>query len=587
VSEPRATDSLVLLPESRVRELEAQLLAAQDQLLSAQDQIAQLEQQQAKLRSAYERLWQELELLKRRLFVAKAERVDTRQLELEFAAKLQQLDEMAGTLGLGQQPDDDPDNPGPPTKTRRKRKPSGRRDLKALDLPEVRLELADELFEGLVAQGQATRIGFEESCKLAWQRGGMRRLVLARVKYQAVEPSGKTAVETTPLPAQLFPRILAAPSLLAHALVSKYNDGLPFWRLEEIFARDGLRLDRGTLWRWAEDAGSTLDATVVEAMRRDARQHAFCIAADATGIAVQPERQPGGGRQACRRGHYFVMIADRDHIWFEYTAKETSAAVKALFQNFAGYVQVDAKSVFDALFRDGPAPDSDDDTAEPPRRLEVGCWSHARRKYWEAALARSPVAREALARIARIFELDASWQDQPPVEIKRRRQLHLRPHVEAFLDWAAAEYELVRETRGTLPSALGYTVRQRQALARFLEDGRLKLDNNRSERALRGGVAIGRKAWLFVGSDAHAEAAAGTMSLVASARLHHLDPETYLRHLFRVLPHWPKERLLELSPKCWATTRDRLDSDQLAAEFGALTVPDPLPPAPTEQPTTH
>ena len=109
---------------------------------------------------------------------------------------------------------------------------------------------------------------------------------------------------------------------------------------------------------------------------------------------------------------------------------------------------------------------------------------------------------------------------------------------------------------------------------RVLDDGRLILENHRSERALRGSIAIGRKAWLFVGSDDHAESAGHLFSLIASAAsLPGLDPETYLRDLFRVLAHWPKDRYLELAPKYWASTRARIDAVELAREIGPLSHP--------------
>jgi hypothetical protein len=329
-----------------------------------------------------------------------------------------------------------------------------------------------------------------------------------------------------------------------------------------------------------EDAGGTAGATVIAAARAEATANAFCIATDATGVAVQPVRSGDKARQSCRRGHFFVHIADRDHIFFEYTPKETSAAVRAMFKGYSGYIQADAKSVYDVLYRDPDEkpPDGDDDDAG--RCLEVACWAHCRRRYWEAALAKSVVAREGLVRISRIFELDATWRGKPPAEIKRLRDTHLRPHAEAFFAWAALEYEKVRNQRGLLRSALGYAVRQRDALLRFLDDGRLILDNNRSERELRR-IAVGRKAWLFCGSDDHAESAGHIFSLIASARLHKLDPEAYLRDLFRVLAHWPRDRYLELAPKYWAETRGRLDADELAREVGPLSVPAPA--AATEQ----
>jgi hypothetical protein len=207
---------------------------------------------------------------------------------------------------------------------------------------------------------------------------------------------------------------------------------------------------------------------------------------------------------------------------------------------------------------------------------------HCRRGFWEATTAKSVVAREGLARIGRIFELEATWSDGPPEQIHRLRQAHLRPHVEAFFTWAEQEYEKVRAERGLLPKALGYAVRHQEALQRFLEDGRLLLDNNRSERELRS-VAVGRKAWLFVGSDDHAQSAGHLLTLIATAKLHGLDPEAYLRDLLRVLAHWPRERYLELAPKYWAATRARLVAAELDAEVGELTVPEPLAPPAEEQ----
>ena len=130
-----------------------------------------------------------------------------------------------------------------------------------------------------------------------------------------------------------------------------------------------------------QDLGLTVGASVVHAMRDDAMRTAFCIATDATGVLVQLIRGGDQLPRACARGHYFVQIADADHVFFEYTAKETSAAVGELFRGFSGYVQADAKSVYDFLYRppaQRPAGDSDADPPAPCK--EVGCWSHARTK---------------------------------------------------------------------------------------------------------------------------------------------------------------------------------------------------------------
>ena len=539
---------------------------ATNRVAALEAELAEVKAERDRIRAAYQRVLLELQLLKRRMFVAKAERVDTAQLELEFAEKLAELDKLAGLSE--QSANESKERP----ERRPKRKPTGRRNLRLLSLGEERVELPDPVMEDLVARGEAERIGYDESSKMAYKRGGQLCLVIAKVKYRATNSRGDSEIVTAEMPPETFPRCLAAPSMLAHIAAQKHCEGMPLFRLEDRFAREGAPIDRGTMSRWLEDMGATFGATVVEAAREEAMRTAFCLATDATGVLVQPEPRADGKRQPCRRGHYFVIIADRDHIFFEYTPEETSAAVLEMFKSYSGYIQADAKSVYDILFRETDDKPPDDDSV----RKEVACWSHARRKFWEATLAKSVVGREGLARVSRIFKID-EWirKKKSPDEIKRQRNAHLRPHLEAFFEWADEQYALVKEQRGLLRSALGYVVRQEDALLRVLEDGRLKLDNNRSERALRR-IAVGRKAWLFVGSDDHGMAAGHLFSLIASARLHRLDPETYLRDLTRVLGQWPKDRYLELAPKYWAATRSRLDPAELEQEIGWLTIPSPL-----------
>jgi transposase len=221
MEETRTTNAT---PESRIAELEAAVI--------------QLTRERDLLRASHERLRMELELLKRRIYIAKAERVDTAQLELEFATKLAELDQLADTEQF-QKPSGDP--------RPRVFRPKGRRNLKKVSLPEERVEITDPLFEQLVAEGKAERIGFEESCKLAYQRGGLRRLVLARAKYCTANQRGDTEIETALMPKETFPRLMAAPSMLAHIAIDKHCDGLPLYRIEDRFARDGLRVERGTL----------------------------------------------------------------------------------------------------------------------------------------------------------------------------------------------------------------------------------------------------------------------------------------------------------------------------------------------------
>ena len=581
------SDSAIPLDDARTAR--GRVVELEAQLATERELRAQLERKHDLLLGAYQALEQQLELIRRRLFVAKAERIDTTQLELEFAATLAALDALTGTSPSGASADGNTsagagaggsgDGDG-----RGKRTPTGRRDLRDEDVPEERITLTDPSLDA-----SAESIGTEEACRMMWRRASWVRVVTERIKYreqlasEVVSDSDGTDVSeppmariiTAPLPPEMIDRSIVTASVWAHIASSKFAFGMPLYRLEEIFARAGFRIDRGTMSRWLEQLGGTVGATVVEAMRQEALRTAFCIATDATGIMIQPIPDRDQPRRACRRGHFFVQIADADHIFFEYTARETSAAVGKMFHGFSGYVQADAKSVYDFLFRPPEERVRDDDEPERAVRREVGCWSHLRTKAWEVAItSKHPIAREMLARIMRMFALDRGWKKLPHPEIKALRELHLRPHVDAFFAFVEAEYERVKDQRGLLRSALGYAVRQRGALTRFFDDGRLKLTNNQSERELRR-VATGRKAWLFCGSDDHAQAAGNLLTLVASARLHGLDPEQYLRDLFRALPQWPRDRYIELAPKYWTATRARLDAAQLEIEIGWITIPPP------------
>jgi hypothetical protein len=259
-----------------------------------------------------------------------------------------------------------------------------------LDVPEERIEIPDPALEG-----QAARIGTaEESIGLRWKRGGFVRVVLERVKYDAMTPAMTTTslpaaptddatppagdaspttpactpeqlaglvasdprtagafIVTAPMPPRLIERSYATPSLIAHIASDKFCDGLPLHRQEDRFKRLGVPIDRGTMCRWLEEAGGKVGATIVEAMRKEALGSARCIATDATGIRVQPEPRKDKQSQPCRRAHFFVQIADADHVFFEFTPEETSEVVDRMFAGYTGFVQADAKSVFDPAKR--------------------------------------------------------------------------------------------------------------------------------------------------------------------------------------------------------------------------------------------
>jgi transposase len=560
--------------------LDPQQLAAR--IAELETTLAKVTAERDKLRRAYEQLKEQLELLRRRIFVAKAERGDATQLELEFAQTKAKLDALAKEIEAPAAPATvitDADLAAPPPIARPRSTPTGRRNLADEDMPEERIEIRDPALEG-----KAELLDFEVSYKVKYRRGGYVRLAIAKAKYKtesvvdgAAEEKSVTKIVTAAMPKELFPRGLLAPSMIAHIVVQKYRWGLPFHRQSRMMAAHGFALDDGTMCRYAEDLGATLGC-IVDAMVKEAKATAFCLSTDATGVCIQPE--PARQRQACRKGHFFVVLADKDHVFFEFQAKHTSAAVCDMFRGFGGYIQADAHAVYDAVFR-GEARASPDD--ETPK--EVGCWSHCRRRAWEAAVvAKDDAAREALLRMRKLFELEEGWKHLAPAQRLARRQLVSRRLVDEFFTWAAEQYARVKDVRGLVASAFGYAVRQEVALRRFLEDGRLPMTNNHSERALRG-IAVGRKAWLFFGSDDHASAAANLFSLIASCELHGLDAETYLAEIIHVLPFWPRGRYLELAPKYWTATRARIPAAQLDVEIGEISVP-PATPA-GEKPATR
>ncbi len=582
--------------DARVAALESENASLRGELARAHDALASL-------RARYHQILEELHLLKRRLHVAKAERLDDvadaqlafDQLVAEAKALEKVLEHAEGHTDASAPP------PPPPKKKERKKsstKPTGRRKLSDCDLPEVRVEIPDPELEG-----KFERIGFDVSSRVGYERGGRRRVVCARVVYKdVVKPKLQTEgadtggrpraaaaepradIRVAPMPKEIVPGGILAPSMIAHLLAMKYVLGVPFHRYEQQTAREGFKIDRGTMCRYAEHVGATLGC-IVEAARKEAIATAFCIATDATGVAVQPTRIEGK-RQACKKGHFFVSLADRDHVFLDFQAKHTSLTVWEMFKGFRGYVQADAHAIYDALFKGLPpegAAEKPGQCGPPP--IEVGCFSHARRKYWEAAVCKHPLGLEGVRRIDAIFDADRALADLSPAQRKLRRDAEVRPVVDAFFTWAV-EQKARLEGRGLVATALGYSLRHEAALRRFLDDGRLRMENNSAERALRP-IAVGRKAWMFYGSDDHASAAGNVLSLVASCKLHDLDPEPYFCDVIKVLPYWPRDRYLELAPKYWRATRARLDPREIERELGPITVPPPLPPPAKEQPPTN
>jgi transposase len=576
----------IQLENMRLREQ----LAERDACIAAlRELIASLEGKQAALGSSLINYANEIEILKRRLFGPRSERTGTNEMQMLLGDILAEDQRLQKELDALAKPDPaDAETPPPPpasdavstppdapapsssdgpgsgggeTKPDRA-KPKGRRDLSVSKLPKVVVEFTDP---DLAKKGRL--IGWEESRQLIRDPGGFKVLVKKTAKYELPAVGGGTTVLGVVTPKTLFPRALLHTSVFAWLAVQKFALGVPHHRLEKHLECEGERLDRGTMCRAMEDLGNTLGATVVHAMFEDARAHCGVLSTDATGASIQPGSRDGGPKQVCKKGHFFTIVADTDHVLFHYVERHTSNAVAELFKGFTGYLQSDASSVYDILER-GP-PDPNDATV-----MLVGCWAHCRRYFFDAAVCKYPAGVEGLKRIREIYRADMAHADLPPIDRKRKRLESVLPLVDDFFAWVGrAARESSGRNLGT--KALGYAANQEQELRRVFLDGRLPLDNTRSERALRT-IVVGRKGWMFYGSDVHAEAAAAIFSILASCRLHKLEPWKYLDELLRLLPHWPADRYIELAPKNWAATRARLDPTELTGPLGILFVPPAL-----------
>ena len=516
-------------------------------------------------------------LLKRRLFGIRSERSQTSELQLALGDLLATEAKLQAELDAAVEKAGEAAPPAPTGKGKGTPRPHGRRNLFASDLPRVPVEIRNPELE---AQG-ARLIRFEDSAQLGYRRGGFYVVVKRIAQYEVVE-AGETTVVPAPPPETLFPKALLHTSTVAHLLTSKFGLGVPHYRLERDLLDQGMRLDRGLMCRYVEHAGNTLGATVVAAMWRDAISTGQLISTDATGALIQPTKAKDGKSLACKKGHFFTAVVDADAVLFAYVERHTSEAVKALFGEFRGLLQADASAVYEVLARGRP-PDTDDGV------VLVGCWAHCRRYFFEAALCRHPAGVQGLMRIRAIYAADAAGRRLPRAERGPFRATHLRPLMDEFFAWAVAARDLT-PGRNLATKALGYALNQQAELLRVLDDGDIPLDNTRAERALRK-IVVGRKNWLFYGTDTHAEAAAAVFSLIATCRLHELDPFGYLDEVLRVLPYWPRARYLELAPQHWRATRARLDPAELERPVARIAVPAPAeaaatsdlpPPAPGE-----
>jgi transposase len=291
---------------------------------------------------------------------------------------------------------------------------------------------------------------------------------------------------------------------------------------------------RSTQCGWLQAAFVPLDK-IVRAMLKDAVATALCIATDATGAPVRRGGKKAGPHQ---NHHVFVFIADQRHVVFRHAAEHQGIHVKTWLEGYKGYLLADASSIYEVVYDLG--------------MTEVACWAHLRRYFWRALGADPIRATEAIAIIGKLFEVQRVCVGIPRRERTAIRAAKAKPILAMMDDWAARNRQSC-DTRGPLRAAITYYDNQREALRRFLESGDLRIDNNVCEGQLRR-LVLGRANWGFFANERGLDWYVTFRSLIASCRMHTLNPQTYLEQVLRLAPHWPDERMVELSPAYWVKT---------------------------------
>jgi transposase len=507
--------------------MDIDLAALPDDVDTLQRMVRTLATERANLTEAQaeiERLRLIVQKLQRSQFGRRAERLDDDQLQFGFEDLHADIARVEATL------------PSTTVKAPRSR-PDRPRLPEHLPRADIRLDLEHQACP--CCGGELHVIGETVSEMLDHVPARLRVIRICRPRYGC---RGCGTIHQAPAPERPIAKGLASPGLLAHVLVAKYCDHLPLYRQSQIFARHGVEIDRSTLANWVGGACWWL-----EPLQARLAEHVFAspkLFADDTPI---PVLDPGRGRT--KTGRLWVYARD-DRPWsgpeppaavYFYSPDRRAERPASHLARFKGVVQVDGYPGFDRLTGSGDI-------------VLAACWAHARRKFYEVHQATdSPIAAEALRRIAELYAIETTIRGQTSTNRKSARQAKSRPLVNAMKVWLETQLTHI-PPRGGLADAIRYTLTRWSALGLFLDDGRIELDNNTVERAIRP-IALGRKNHLFAGSDGGAARWAIVASLLATAKLNDVEPFAYLKDVLeRMTDGHPASRLDELLPWNWQPT---------------------------------
>jgi transposase len=338
-------------------------------------------------------------------------------------------------------------------------------------------------------------------------------------------------VSAATIPAAIIDGGLAAPGLLTWVTIGKYADHQPLYRIEQMAAREGVTLSRSTLAEWIGRIGVAL-TPLAERLAEMLKQTTI-LHADETPVA---QLDPGAGKT--KRAYLWAyrsnsLSAGPPIVVFDYQPSRAGSHARHFLEGWRGHLMVDDYSGYKALFSTGIT--------------ELGCLAHARRKFFDLYAAnQSPVAKEALDRIGKLYAIEARGSELTVEARAGLRQAEAKPLLDECFDWLFATRRKTADG-SALAKAIDYSLKRWPALIRYADSGDLPIDNNPVENAIRP-IAIGKKNWLFAGSERAGKRAAAIQSLIGTARLNGLDPAAWLRDTLEKLPTWPNSQIDELLP---------------------------------------
>lgn len=495
---------------------------------------------------AHEALVQALQIqiarLKKQKFGASSERIEREIEQLELALEHLQI---AGAATISMiAPDDDAElseeeQAAAPT-TPRRRKP-----LMAEGTPRERIVL-DPGEDCPHCGGTLRLVGEDVSDILELIAARLKVIETARLKKSCRRCEKITQL---PAPSRPIPRSMVGPGLLAYVLVSKFDDHLPLYRQNEIFARMGANIPASTLVDWCGQGVRVL-TPLVERIRANILTSDRLHADDTPVRVLDPSKRIDGIGKGVKEGRIWTYVRD-DRPWgstappgaaYFFSVDRKGEHPQRHLAGFSGILQADAYSGFKALYAL--------DASGKPRIHEAACWAHLRRDFFDVHTAtKSEIAREALDRIGELYDIERQINRKSRDGRWDIRQTETRPKVEAFKAWA--EVQLTRiPGKSDLAKAFRYALNRWRAFTIFLDDGRVAIDNNAAERAIKP-IVIGRKNFLFAGSDAGGETLASAMTIIETAKFNGLDPQAYLADIFGRIHDHKINRIDELLPWNW------------------------------------